>query len=40
MQIVKVWADEVLMQIAGWEKIPVDTTIGRIMKLVTQGDIP
>ncbi len=22
MQIVKVWADEVLMQIAGWEKIP------------------
>ena len=39
VQIVKVWADEVVMKIAGWEKIPVDTTIGRIMKLVTQGDI-
>src|SRR3989304_5645311 len=39
VQIVKVWADEVLMKIAGWEEIPVDTTIGRIMKLVPQGDI-
>ena len=39
VQIVKVWADEVVMKIAGWEKIPVDTTVGRIMKLVTQGDI-
>ena len=39
VQIVKVWADEVLMKIAGWEEIPVDTTIGRIMKLVSQGDI-
>src|SRR3972149_5194992 len=39
VQIVKVWADDVLMKMAGWEEIPVDTTIGRIMKLVTQGDI-
>ena len=39
VQIVKVWADEVLMKIAGWKEIPVDTTKGRIMKLVTQGDI-
>ena len=39
VQIVKVWADEVLMKMAGWEEIPVDTTIGRIMKLVSQGDI-
>ena len=39
VQIVKVWADEVVMKIAGWKEIPVDTTIGRIMKLVTQGDI-
>src|SRR5574337_700289 len=39
VQIVKVWADEVQMKMAGWRAIPVDTTIGRIMKLVTQGDI-
>ena len=39
VQIVKVWADEVLMKMGGWKEIPVDTTIGRIMKLVTQGDI-
>src|SRR5574337_734810 len=39
VQIVKVWADEVQMKMAGWKAIPVDTTIGRIMKLVTQGDI-
>ena len=39
VQIVKVWADEVLMKMAGWKEVPVDTTIGRIMKLVTQGDI-
>ncbi len=32
MQIVKVWADEVLMKIAGWKEIPVNTTIGRILK--------
>ena len=38
VQIVKVWADEVLMKTAGWKEIPVDTTIGRIMKLATQGD--
>jgi len=39
VQIVKVWADEVLKKMAGWEEVPVDTTIGRIMKLVTHGDI-
>ena len=39
VQIVKVWSDEVLKQIAGWDKIPVDTTIGRIMKLATQGNV-
>src|SRR5574340_488887 len=39
VQVVKVWADEVPKKMAGWEEIPVDTTIGRIMKLVTQGDI-
>ena len=38
-EVVKVWADEVVMKMAGWKAIPVDTTIGRIMKLVTQGDI-
>lgn len=38
-QIVKVWSDEVLMKIAGWDKIPVDTTVGRIMKLATQGNV-
>jgi hypothetical protein len=39
VQIVKVWADQVLKKMAGWKEIPVDTTIRRIMKLVTQGDI-
>ena len=39
VQVVKVWTDEVLMKMAGWKEIPVDTTIGRIMKLATQGDI-
>lgn len=39
VQIVKVWADEVLKKMAGWEEVPVDTTIGRIVKLLTQGDI-
>lgn len=39
VQIVKVWADEVLQKMAGWDEIPVDTTLGRIMKLVSQGDI-
>ena len=38
-QVVKVWADEVLMKMSGWKEVPVDTTIGRIMKIVTQGDI-
>ncbi len=39
VQIVKVWADDVPMKMAGWKGISVDTTIGRIMKLITQGDI-
>ncbi|GJQ24357.1 MAG: hypothetical protein HBSAPP01_21470 [Candidatus Brocadia sapporoensis] len=39
VQVVKVWADEVLMKMAGWKEIPVDSTIGRIMKLVAPGDI-
>ena len=39
VQIVKVWADQVLKKMAGWKEIPVDTTIRRIMKLVTQGEI-
>lgn len=39
VQIVKVWADEVLRKMAGWEEVPVDTTVGRIVKLLTQGDI-
>ena len=34
-QVMKVWADEVLMKMSGWKEIPVDTTIGRIMKMVT-----
>ena len=38
-QVVKVWADEVLRKMAGWDEVPVDTTIGRIMKLVDRGDI-
>jgi len=28
VQVVKVWSDEVLMKMAGWKEIPVDTTIG------------
>lgn len=39
VQITKVWADEVLMKMSGWKRIPVDTTIGRMMKLATQGDV-
>ncbi|NUO10279.1 MAG: IS1380 family transposase [Candidatus Brocadia sp.] len=39
VQIVKAWADEVLKKMAGWKEVPVDTTVGRILKLVTQGDI-
>jgi hypothetical protein len=39
VQITKVWVDEVLMKMAGWKRIPVDTTIGRMMNLATQGDI-
>ena len=39
VQMVKVWAEEVLRKIAGWDEIPVDTTPGRIMKEVSQGDV-
>jgi len=39
VQVLKVWSDEVVMKMAGWKEIPVDTTIVRIMKMVTQGDI-
>lgn len=31
VEVVKVWADEVMRKMAGWEDIPVDSTIGRIM---------
>lgn len=37
VQIVKVWADEVLKKMTDWEEVPVDTTIGHIVKLLTQG---
>src|SRR3989337_2156836 len=39
LPVVKVWADDVLRKMAGWEEVPVDTTIGRIMKMVGKGDI-
>lgn len=38
-EVVKVWSDEVLKKMAGWKAVPVDTTIGRIMKLASQGDV-
>lgn len=28
-----------LRKIAGWDEIPVDTTLGRIMKEVSQRDV-
>ncbi|KKO19877.1 MAG: hypothetical protein BROFUL_01390 [Candidatus Brocadia fulgida] len=34
VQVVKVWSDEVLMKMAGWKEILVDSTIGRIMQLI------
>ncbi len=39
VQVVKVWTDEALRKIAGWDEIPVDTTLGRIMKEVSKGDV-
>lgn len=39
IEVVKVWSDEVLKKMAGWKEAPVDTTIGRIMKLASRGDI-
>jgi len=38
-QVVKVWADDVVRKMAGWEDAPVETTVGRIMKLAGKGDI-
>ena len=35
VQVVKVWADEVLQKMAGWDEIPVDTTLGRSMKTIS-----
>jgi hypothetical protein len=34
-----VWSDGVLREIAGWTKLPVDTTIGRLFKEVTERQI-
>jgi len=39
VQVVKVWADDVLRKMSRWEDVPVDTTVGRIMKMVSKGDI-
>lgn len=38
-QVVAVWADEVLKKMAGWGDVPVDTTLGRIIKLADQSDV-
>ncbi len=38
-QVVKVWADEVVRKMAGWEYAPGETTLGRIMKLTGKGDV-
>ena len=34
-----IWSDGVLRKIAGWTKVPVDTTIGRLFKEVTEKQI-
>jgi hypothetical protein len=34
-----VWSDGVLRDIAGWNKVPVDSTIGRLFKEVTEKQI-
>ena len=34
-----VWSDGVLRDIAGWTKLPVETTIGRLFKEVTERQI-
>ena len=34
-----VWSDSVLRKIAGWTKLPVDTTIGQLFKEVTEKQI-
>ncbi|QII10783.1 hypothetical protein KsCSTR_14040 [Candidatus Kuenenia stuttgartiensis] len=39
VEVMKVCTDEVLKKMSGWKEVPVDTTIGRIMKLASQGDI-
>src|SRR3972149_6854903 len=38
-EVVKVWSEDVLKKMAGWKDVPVDTTLGRIMKLASQGDV-
>jgi hypothetical protein len=34
-----VWSDSVLRKIAGWNKLPVETTIARLFKEVTEKQI-
>jgi len=34
-----VWADGVLRKIAGWQKLPVETTVSRLFKEVTEKQI-
>jgi hypothetical protein len=34
-----VWSDGVLRDIAGWNKVPVETTVGRLFKEVTEKQI-
>ena len=34
-----VWSDSALRKIAGWVKLPVETTIGRLFKEVTEKEI-
>lgn len=38
-QVVTVWADEVLKKMAGWDDVPVDSSLGRIIKLAGQSDV-
>ena len=34
-----VWSDGVLRDLAGWNKVPVETTIGRLFKEVSEKQI-
>lgn len=38
-QVVAVWADEVLRRMAGYKEVPVDTSLGRIIKEAGHGDV-